>query len=420
MRLTKRVVDAAGPGASMAVIWDAEVKGFGLRVTPNGAKSYVLNYRAGRGRNAPTRRITIGKHGSPWTPEMARKEALRLLAEIAKGEDPIEERKAASRMMTFGELAGLYLAEGVGHKKPLTLRSDRTRIERHLKPLLGAKRIDAVARLDVERMQRDVVAGKTTVQKLEKGKRGPGAVVRGGKGAAAQCVALVSTIMAFAMARGLLTENPARGVKKAPIRKMERFLSDAEMARLAEALDAETARTNDPYPTAAIRMLLFTGCRRSEIVTLRWEWIDLERSMIFLPDSKTGRKPVYLNAPALTVLASLPRQEGNPYVICGHRAGAAYVGFDKVWLRVRKAAGLDGVRLHDLRHSFASVGATGGGSLLVIGKLLGHHNANTTERYAHLSADPVRQAAEAIGKRIEAAMQQKPKGELVELQGKRA
>ncbi|MGH7119135.1 MAG: tyrosine-type recombinase/integrase [Acetobacteraceae bacterium] len=414
-RITKRTVDAAMPSVETFLIRDAEVKGFCLVVTPAGSKSYAVDYRAGHGRGAAKRRFVIGKHGSPWTPEMARREALRLLAEVAKGEDPAEARKAASRTMTFGQLADLYLAEGVAHKKSLTLRSDRTRIERHLKPLLGAKRIDAIARLDVERMQRDVVAGKTAVQEPGKGERRPGAIVRGGKGVAAQCVALVSAIMTFAVERGLLEANAARGVKKAPIRKMERFLSDAEIARLAEALDAETTRTNDPYPAAAIKLLLFTGCRRSEVTTLRWEWIDSERSMIFLPDSKTGKKPVYLNAPALAVLASLSRQEGNPFVICGHRIGAPYVGFDKVWLRVRKAAGLDGVRLHDLRHSYASIGAASGDSLLVIGQLLGHHNASTTARYAHLSADPVRQAAEAIGARIQAAMERRPKGELIEL-----
>jgi integrase len=140
-------------------------------------------------------------------------------------------------------------------------------------------------------------------------------------------------------------------VKKLPLRRIERFLSEVEIARLGEALNAEVKATNDPYPAAAIRLLLLTGCRRSEILGLRWEWIDFEREMIFLPDSKTGRKPVYLNAPALEVLERLPEQLGNPHVICGHRAGRAYPGLHKVWRRVRTAAGLPGVRLHDLRHN---------------------------------------------------------------------
>jgi integrase len=146
------------------------------------------------------------------------------------------------------------------------------------------------------------------------------------------------------------------------------------------------------------------GCRLSEILGLHWQWIDFERAMIFLPDSKTGQKPVYLNAPALDVLKNLPRQLGNTHVVCGHRAGGAYVGLHKVWRRVRTAAGLPGVRLHDLRHSFASIGAAGNNSLLILGKLLGHRHAATTERYSHLSADPMRQAAEAIGQRIKTAL----------------
>ena len=413
MRITKRTVDAAIPGTGTTVLWDDEVKGFGLRVTVAGAKSYIVNYRAGRGRNAPMRRITIGKHGSPWTPDAARREALRLLGEVAGGDDPAEARKTAARTMTLAALCALYLAEGAGHKKPATLKADRGRIRNHVVPLLGSRRIDQIARADAERLVRDVTAGRTAAPVPKH--PGRGRVAQGGAGTAGQALAVLGAVMAFAVARGLRDDNPVRGVRKPPIRKMERFLSEAEIARLGEALDGEAAASGDPYPAAAIRLLLFTGCRRSEVVGLRWEWIDTERAMIFLPDSKTGRKPVYLNAPALAVLAALPRQDGNPHVICGHRDGGAYVGMDKVWRRVRAAAGTPGLRLHDLRHSFASLGAAGGGSLLVLGKLLGHRNAATTERYAHLSADPMRQAAEAIGQRIAAAMTRKPSGDVVQL-----
>jgi integrase len=401
-RLTKRVVDAAEASGSPTIIWDDEVKGFGLRITAAGAKSYVLNYRAGRGRNAPQRRITIGKHGSPWTPELARREARRLSGAIAAGEDPATAREAEARAMTLGDLCTLYLAEGAGHKKPLTLKADRGRIQNHIMPLLGSLRIDCIARADVERMVRDVTAGRTAAKKPLKPYRGT--LARGGLGTAAQALAVLGAVMSFAIARGLREDNPVRGVKKPPTRRMERFLSEAEIARLGEALDAEARATIDPYPAAAIRLLLMTGCRRSEILGLRWDWIDLERAMIFLPDSKTGRKTVYLNAPALDVLANLPHQVGNPHVICGRRDGHAFVGLGKVWRRVTCAADLSGVRLHDLRHSFASIGAASNNSLLILGKLLGHRHAATTERYSHLSADPMRQAAEAIGQRIKTAL----------------
>jgi integrase len=253
-------------------------------------------------------------------------------------------------------------------------------------------RIDRITRADVEHMVRDVTAGRTAAPVSQQPQRGK--LVRGGSGTAAQALAVLGAVMSFAVVRGLRNDNPVRGVRKPQVRRMQRFLSEAEIGRLGEALDAEAKKTGDPYPAAAIRLLLLTGCRRSEILGLRWEWIDFERAIIFLPDSKTGQKPVYLNAPALEVLEKLPQQFGNPYVICGRRDGSAYVGLGKVWRRVCRAAELSGVRLHDLRHSFASIGAAGNNSLLILGRLLGHRHAATTERYAHLAADPMRRVAE--------------------------
>jgi integrase len=183
---------------------------------------------------------------------------------------------------------------------------------------------------------------------------------------------------------------------------MERFLSEAEIARLAMALDAEANR--NLYPAAAIKLLLLTGARRSEITGLQWPHVDFERQCLRLPDSKTGAKVVYLNAPALEVLATLPRISTNAHVFPGKREGRPLVGIDKVWFRVRAAAGLQDVRLHDLRHSFASMGVAGGLSLPIIGALLGHKHTATTGRYAHLSADPLRAANDVVGMRIAAAM----------------
>ena len=185
---------------------------------------------------------------------------------------------------------------------------------------------------------------------------------------------------------------------------MERFLSEEEIARLAAALATESSRTGNPYPAAAIRLLLLTGGRRGEILGLRWPHVDFEQRYLRLPDSKTGAKVVYLNPPALEALARLPHVEGNPYVFPGKAERTPLGGIDKVWFRVRALAGLEGVRLHDLRHSFASMGVAGGLSLPIIGALLGHKHPATTGRYAHLSADPVRAANDVIGMRIAAAM----------------
>lgn len=407
-KITKRVVDGAHAREATYLVRDTEVRGFVLVVTPAGAKSYAIDYRAGSGRGSPKRRLTIGKHGSPWTPETARTETKRLLAEVAAGRDPAMARQEDRKALTFDELIDLYLAEGVGHKKPSTLKADRGRIEHHLRPLLGKLRADRIPRADVERMRNAVAAGKTA-EKIESGEKRPsGSMAKGGKGVAAQCVTLVSAIFAFAIERGLCADNPARGVKKAPVRKVERFLSEAEIARLAAALDAEAQRTGNPYPSAAIKLLLLTGCRRGEIVNLRWEHVDFERECLRLPDSKTGAKVVYLNAPARALLQALPRMADNPRVIPGMRAASASAAIENAWEHVRATAGLADVRLHDLRHSFASVGAAGGLSLPIIGALLGHKHATTTARYAHLSADPLRAANDAVGARIAAAMNRKP------------
>lgn len=403
-KITKRLVDATAGRAGTVLVWDSELKGFGLRVSPGGAKTYFVKYRAWSGRGAPQRWLTIGRHGSPWTAAQARAKALAILGAVARGEDPAEAQKVEARTMTLEALAALYLSEGCGHKKSSSIAHDRRRLRNHILPLLGRSRIDRITRGDIERLVRDVEAGKTKAPPPPPGKRGVGKPVLGGRGAARQALALLAAVMSFACDRGLVLANPCTRVKTSPPRRLERFLSEREIATLGEALDAEARATGDPYAVAAIKLLLFTGARRSEILGLRWEWIDLGRAMVHLPDSKSGKKPLYLNAPALDVLANLPRQPGNPYVVCGRLNGRAYVGLSKVWNRVRAAAGLPGVRLHDLRHSYASVGASGNNSLLILGKLLGHKHAATTERYSHLSANPMRVANEAIGRRIKSAL----------------
>ena len=403
LKLTKRFIDSIKAVRVRTTWWDTDISGFGLRVTPSGARTYVLKYRV----SGTQRWLTIGKHGSPWTPEMARSEAKRFLGDVARGSDPNQARSALRREMTFGQLCDLYLAEGVTHKKPSTLRSDCGRIHLHLKPLLGSKRLAAIGRDDIERLLIDVAAGKTGDATRATGRRKVGSFARGGRGVAARCIELAGTIFAFATARGLRPDNPVRGVKRPKSRKLERFLSEIEIARLASCLNDE-AVARGPYAVTAIKLLMLTGCRRSEILNLRWAHVDIERQCLRLPDSKTGAKVVYLNAPSLALLQALPRIESNPHVIVGGVEGAAFVGINKVWQSVRTRAGLTDVRLHDLRHSFASVGAIGGLSLPIIGALLGHKQSSTTARYAHLSADPIRAANEAVGAKIAAAMAQGP------------
>jgi integrase len=203
-------------------------------------------------------------------------------------------------------------------------------------------------------------------------------------------------------------DNPVRGVKRYPDKKNETYLSTTELRRLGDALGAEEARGANPSAISIIRLLAFTGARKSEIAALRWAEVDLERGYLRLGDSKTGAKVIPLGAPAIEVLAGLPRIEGSPFVFPAATNGTAFQGVDKVWRKVRAAAGFPTLRIHDLRHSFASAGLARGDALPVIGKILGHADVKTTSRYAHLADDPVRQAADAIAKTVHAALESQP------------
>lgn len=401
-RITKRLVDAIQPDK---IVWDSDVSGFGVR-RQRMAKVYVLKTRiAGR-----VRWFSIGQHGSPWTPELARREAKRILGEIAAGRDPATSRDTDRAAGTVAELCDAYLAVAPTRvlkksgrpKKPSTLATDRGRIERHIKPLLGRLQVRSVTDQDVKRFLADVAAGKTAAD-VRTGPRGR-AIVEGGEGTATRTVGLLGGIFAFAVEKGLRPDNPVRGVTRYRDRNAERYLSATELARLGQTLaDAEREGEN-PMAIAAVRLLIFTGARKSEILTTQWDHVDAERGYLRLPDSKTGAKLIPLGAPALDVLAKLPHLSGNPYILPGDKPGAFYKALPKAWARIRARAKLGDVRLHDLRHSFASVGAAAGDSLIVIGALLGHRDAKTTARYAHLGDDPIKSAANRIAGTIAAAM----------------
>ena len=302
-------------------------------------------------------------------------------------------------------------------RKASTAAWMRDALERIVKPVLGSMKLDAVtqqaaARLHSSMSDRPVQANRT--------------------------LAIISALYSWAGKSGYAAEgyNPARGVEKFPEKGRERFLTSEELSRLGDALrDAETVglpyavdetkpgakhaadpskrRTKlDPFAVAAIRLLILTGARLREILHAKWGEVDFERGVIFLPDSKTGKKPIYLSAPALGVMAGLPRIAGNPYIIAGAKDGAPRADLKKPWAAITKAAALAGVRLHDLRHSFASVGAGASLGLPNIGKLLGHSQPATTARYAHLDADPMHRAVETIGATIGAALDRSKPGEV--------
>jgi integrase len=384
-KITKRSVDALNltAGGAEAVLWDIELKGFGVRLQRGGAKSYVLHYRVGTGRGAPLRKLTIGRHGSPWAPKQARAEAKRLLGLVAQGKDPAGAKAEAKAAPTVAELAARFLAEHAEAKrKASTAREYRRLLEHVVLPAIGKRKVADVTRRDVERLHQTRRETPTEANRS---------------------VACLSAMFNIAERWGLRPDgsNPCRHVEKFPERRRERFLSAEEQARLGDAL---AAFNGSPYAVAAVKLLVFTGARLGEVLGLKWEWVDFERGEARLPDSKTGAKTFHLPPPALAVLAELPRLDGNPHVVAGAKKGAALVNLEKPWRAIRAMAVLDDVRLHDLRHAFASVAASSGMGLPIIGKMLGHTQAATTARYAHLASDPVKAAAAAVAGKIAAAM----------------
>lgn len=396
--INKRLVDSlkASPEGDVWA-WDDKLKGFGLRVKPSGRKTYMVQYRS-EGR---TRRVTIGTHGK-LTAEQARKQARILLAEVDKGGNPAEDRAMQRNEVTVKELAERYLREHAKpKKKSASFFRDERLIARFIVPELGSTRIRNLSRADVARLHNKL--GKDTPIQANR------------------TLAVLSKMMTLAVSWELRSEsNPCKHVQRFKENKRERFLSTEELAALGKALsEAEEKDRISPYAIAAIRFLLLSGARVGEVLGLRWEWVDFERSCVFLPDSKTGKKIIPLGASALQMLQELPKMAGNPYVFPGKNFGRPIHQLTRIWYRVRKAAGLDGVRIHDLRHSWASQAAAAGLSLPFIGAILGHTEPTTTARYSHLANDPLKAAADMVAEKITEAMSKQPVQKVVKLPNRR-
>ena len=407
LKLTKRIIDDVQPTGRRFIVYDTELKGFGLKVTPSGSKTWCVEYRAGaRGRSVSKRRMVLGA-ATTLTPDEARNAARTILARVALGEDPAAAREQAREIPSFREFAERYLLEEAEAKlKPKTVVNYRIYLRKHTFTALGSMKLDKVNPADIAALHRRI--GQTRPM------------------TANRVVECIGSVYRYAANCGLTERghNPAAYIKAFREQRRERFLSSEELARLGEAIrEAETIGipwevdkekptakhipkercTNiGPYAAAALRLLILTGARLREILHLKWEYVDFEHGLLLLPDSKTGRKTIVLNAPALAILSQLPRM--GSYVIMGDHEDKPRHDLHRPWSLVCKRAALEGVRLHDLRHTHASVGAAAGLGLPIIGKLLGHLNASTTHRYAHLDADPLRRASDQIAGRINAAM----------------
>ena len=421
-KLTQESINSFKAASGEVYVWDTGLPGFGLKVTPpstrheKGQRTFIFQYRSPETRDKQgrpqLRKMKLGTHGQGTTVKQARKKAERCRGLLADHIDPQEERDRdqAHREgdITVTELCDRYLVE-VPHivipskgrpKKASTLEIDRSNIGRHIKPLIGPLPVRGVTSGDIEQMQADISAGKTACDE-KTGHRGR-AIVRGGPGIAGRCVALLGGIFTFAVRKRWVEASPVKGVALLKLEDRTRYLKGDELGRLGSALvELETEKFNQ-QAIAAVRLLIFTGARKGEILGLKWSDIDFELGLANLPDSKTGKKSIPLAAPALELLQSLPRV--GEYVLPGTDPIKPYQGLQKAWGKIKARAKISDLRIHDLRHSFATISAAGGDSLFLIGKVLGHAHSRTTERYAHADIDPIKAVAERTAKRIESAM----------------
>jgi integrase len=398
-KLTKRLVDAAEPREKDYVVWDDELPGFGLRVFTSGKRSYVLQYRAlGR-----SRRYTIGLHGV-WTAEGARQEAKVQLGRVAQGDNPAEERQLDHKAITVKELctlylndlnAGLILGKGGRPKKPTTIVTDIGRIERHIIPLLGTRRVKDLTKADINKALKDIMAGKTRVSVKTKKLRGK-AIVRGGAGTATRTVGLLGGILTYAVEAGIITSNPAHGLRKPKDNVRQRRLSEAEYRTLGEMLRRAAEEEKYAVTVDIIRQITLTGCRRSEMIGLKWTEADTEASCLRLEDSKEGESIRPIGLPVVEYLEQRHTEDVGTYVFPGRGEDNAFGSFPNHWERLFKDSALSDVTPHVLRHSFASIANDLGFTEVTIAALVGHAKGSVTSKYIHTLDTALIMAADTI------------------------
>jgi integrase len=375
IKISKRTVEALETQDRDVDHFDEDLKGFGVRVRPSGRKTYFVMMR----HKCVMRRFTIGSHGAV-TAEAARLKAKQIISDLAIDKNPTAEQEAVRNSVTVRSLGERFIDEYVPcHLKPSTAGEYKRCVEIFINPEIGTMKLVSVERTDIAKIHHQLRHIPYQANRV---------------------LGVLSIMFNLAESWNLRPAftNPCRGVKKYKEKKRERFLGREELGRLGEALRIEEEFA--PSAVACIRLLLLTGCRLGEIQTLKWSYLDLDTCLAFLPDSKTGRKTLYLGSVAVRLLRSIPRRKANPYVIPGDVEGQHLNDMQKPWRRIRKLAELPDVRIHDLRHTFASSGVALGQGLPIIGKLLGHSQPQTTARYAHLAASPALEVADKISENL--------------------
>jgi integrase len=407
-KITKKVVVSAEPQQKSRIIWDTEIKGFGLLILPSGVKSYVYQYRTQENRS---RRTTIGQIHK-LTAEQARRKALEFQNQVMHGADPLAEKQANRKAIRVTQLLDLYLESSKFLEKAGSTQAvDRGRINGHLKPTLGSKSVKLLTAEDVRRAFIDIRAGNTA-RDIKTGSRGR-SIVRGGEGAARMAVRLFRAIMKWAIDERLATANPARDVSVGSDGKRDTIMRNADdYASLFRALEKmENEKRIRPAHADAIRVIALTGARRGEIASLVHSNIDLQKGIITLPpiQHKTGRKTgkpriIGLPAAAQAIISRQPRGKPADYVFVPSK-GSGAVSLSKAWSKVREEAGLpEGIGLHGLRHSLASHMAMQGAEAAEIMTALGHSQLSTAQKYVHWAQDARSGLAERAASIVTAGM----------------
>lgn len=389
-KITKSVIDAAHPSTTEYIIWDSVISGFGIKITPAGNKIFLLYHRTKTNRQ---RKPSIGKYGS-LSVDAARTIAQQWLGRIASGEDVSAERIKAKRSETIANLCDRFIVEYAEvYKKPRSVKTDKANIENHVIPLIGNLKVIEVTRADMHRLKDDISKGKSA-RKLEAKPRGR-RQIKGGQGISNRVMALMSKMFACAVDWELRSDNPALGIRKFKEYRRDRFLEGDEIHRLTRALDkAEDELLEYPSAINAIRMLLYTGLRLTEVTHLEWDDVNSERKIIRLKDSKTGGRTVPLNSLALDIIQK-QKEHSNSDLVFESIRNDAPIALTRPWYRIRELAEIDKTaNLHCLRHTFASWAVMNGQSLPQVGALLGHKSAQTTLRYADHATDALRSYSE--------------------------